>query len=222
MLFTVTFILALAIFIVGIIFRLAQWVTVKIGPDARHYGIRTRIARTFKSLATLIFSRDILRVIRVFFFEVILQNHILKKDALRWVMHFSLFGGILLLFVFHALDGWITSELFSGYYPTVNPYLFLRNFLGALVLVGIVIAGGRRLSSRRLKNTTTPHDVLALVLLAIIISSGFFLEASQIVSEPVFDEMVEDYANLDDSEALEALQSYWAEYTVWYFPMRPT
>ena len=127
-------------------------------------------------------------------------------------MHFSLYAGVLLLLVFHALDGWITAELFSDYYPTVNPYLFLRNFFGALVLLGIVIAGGRRLSSRGLKKATTPHDVLALVLLAIIIFSGFFLEAGQIVSEPVFDQMVENYANLDDSEALEALQSYWAEH----------
>ena len=50
------------------------------------------------------------------------------------------------------------------------------------------------------------------ILLSIILFSGFFLEAGQIVSEPVFDEMVEEYADLEGSEALEALQSYWAKY----------
>ena len=127
-------------------------------------------------------------------------------------MHFCIFAGILLLVLFHALDGQITANLFSDYYSTVNPFLFLRNLFGAMVLLGIVIAGYRRLSSRGLKKISTSRDVLALVLLSIILFSGFFLEAGKIVSEPIFDEMVEEYADPEDSEALAALQSYWAKY----------
>jgi len=75
-----------------------------------------------------------------------------------------------------------------------------------------VIAGYRRFSSRGLRSITMSHDVLALVLLGVILFSGFLLEASQIISEPVFNEMVEQYADLDDTAALEALQTYWAKY----------
>ncbi len=211
MVFSITFYLALAIFIFGTTYRGIRWFVVKVGPDAGQFAFRTRVSRASKGLFSVLFSRTIFRLIRAFFFQVILQGHILKKDLWRWLMHFSIFAGILLLVLFHALDDQITANLFSDYYPTANPYLFLRNLFGAMVLLGVLIAGYRRLSSRRLKKISTPHDVLTLVLLSIILFSGFFLEASQIVSEPIFDEMVAEYADPDDSEALEALQSYWAQ-----------
>ncbi len=212
MLFSITFNLALAVFIIGTIYRVVRWFTVKVGPDAGQFPVRTRVSRAGTGLVAILFSCHIFRLIRVFFIQVIFQGHILKKDPWRWLMHFNIFAGILLLVLFHALDGQITANLFSDYYPTVNPYLFLRNLFGAMVLLGIAIAAYRRLSSQGLKKISTPQDVLALVLLSIILCSGFFLEAGQIVSEPVFDEMVEEYGDLEDSEALLALQSYWTKY----------
>jgi heterodisulfide reductase subunit C len=212
MLYSITLNLALAVFILGALYRVMRWFTVKVGPDADQFPTRTRVSRALKSLFSVFFSRNILRLIRAFFFQVIFQGHILKKDPSRWLMHFTIFAGILLLVLFHALDDQITANLFSDYYPTVNPYLFLRNLFGAMVLLGIVIAGYRRLVSKGLKKISTSHDVLALVLLSIILFSGFFLEGSQIISEPIFDEMVEEYADPEDTEALAALQSYWAKY----------
>ena len=212
MLYSITFNLALAVFILGTVYRVIRWFTVKIGPDAGQFTVRTRVSRAFTGLFSVLFSRNIFRLIRAFFFQVIFQGHILKKDPWRWLMHFCIFAGILLLVLFHALDGQITANLFSDYYSTVNPFLFLRNLFGAMVLLGIVIAGYRRLSSRGLKKISTSRDVLALVLLSIILFSGFFLEAGKIVSEPIFDEMVDEYADPEDSGALAALQSYWAKY----------
>jgi heterodisulfide reductase subunit C len=221
MLFSITFNLALAVFILGTIYRLVRWFTVKIGPDAGQFAVRTRVNRAIAGLFSVIFSRNLLRLLCAFFVRVIFQGHLLKKDPWRWLMHFSIFAGIMLLVLLHALDDQITAKMFSDYHPTVNPFLFLRNLFGAMVLLGIVIAGYRRLSSRRLKKLSTSHDTLALVLLSIILFSGFFLEASQIVSEPVFDEMVEDYADPEDSEALAALQSYWAKYHGVVFALAP-
>ena len=212
MLYSITFNLALTVFILGTLYRVGRWFTVKVGPDAGQYPVRTRLSQAFKSLFSVFFNRNILRLTSAFFFQVIFQGHILKKDPWRWLMHFSIFAGILLLVLFHALDDQITTNLFSDYYSTVNPYLFLRNLFGAMVLAGIAIAAGRRLFIKGLKKTSTSHDVLALVLLSIILLSGFVLEGSQIISEPVFDEMVEEYADPEDAEALEALQSYWARY----------
>lgn len=212
MLYSTTFNLALAVFILGSIYRCLRWVIVKVGPDAGRFTAWTRLARAIQGLFAVVFSRRIFRLIRVFLFQVVLQGHILKKDPWRWLMHFSIFAGILLLVLFHALDGQITANLFSDYYSTVNPFLFLRNLFGAMVLLGIGIAGYRRLFNRGLKKISTSQDVLALVLLTIILFSGFLFEAAQIISEPVFDEMVEQYADPEDSVARTALQSYWAKY----------
>ena len=210
MLFSITFYLALSVFILGIIYRIIRWCSVRIGPDAGQFAVRQRVLGAFKGLLSVFFSRNIFQLSKALFLRVILQVDILQKGPRRWLMHFSIFAGILLLVLFHALDGQITANLFSNYFSTANPFLFLRNLFGAMVLLGIMIAGCRRLSSGGLKKITTPDDVLALVLLGLIIFSGFLLEAGQIISEPVFDEMVEQYADPEDSEALAALQSYWA------------
>jgi heterodisulfide reductase subunit C/nitrate reductase gamma subunit len=211
MLFSITLNLALAVCILGTIYRVVRWFTVKVGPDADQFTVGARVSRAFKSFFSVLFSRNIFRIVKAFVFRIIIQGHILIKDPWRWLMHFSIFAGILLLVLFHALDDHITVNLFYEYYPTVNPFLFLRNLFGALVVLGIVIAGVRRLTSRGLKKISTSHDVLALVLLSIILVTGFILEGSKIISEPIFDEMVEEYGDSEDSDALAALQSYWAK-----------
>ena len=211
MLFSISLNLALAVFFLGITYRVIRWFTVKIGPDAGEFTVRTRVVRAITSLFSVIFSRRLFRLIGAFIFRIIFQGHILIKDPWRWLMHFSIFAGFLLLVLFHAMDDLTSVNLFYDYYPTVNPFLFLRNLCGALVVFGIVIAGARRLTSKGLKKISTSNDVLALVLLSIMLLSGFVLESSKIISEPIFDEMVEDYGDPEDSEGLEALQSYWAK-----------
>jgi heterodisulfide reductase subunit C len=211
MLFSMTLYLALAIFILGTLYRVIRWFTVKIGPDAGQFTVGARGSRAFKSFFSVFFSRNIFRIVPAFFFRIIFQGHILIKDPWRWLMHFSIFAGFLLLVLFHAMDDLISVNLFYDYYPTVNPFLFLRNLCGALVVLGIVIAGVRRLTSKGLKKISTSHDVLALVLLSIMLLSGFILEGSKIISEPIFDEMVENYGDPEDSDALAALQSFWAK-----------
>ena len=212
MLFSITLYLALAVCILGTIYRILRWFTLKVGPDADRYSVRTRLGRAFAGLFSVLFSAGIFNLVGVFFSRILFQGHILKKDPWRWLMHFSIFAGILLLVLFHALEDHISARIFSDYVPTTNPFLFFRNLFGAMVLLGILIAGYRRLSSKGLKKITTSHDVAALILLFIVLLTGFLLEASQIVSEPIFNEMVADYGDPDDTEAVAALQSYWAKY----------
>ncbi len=221
MLFSITLYLSLAICILGIIYRISRWFSLKVGPDARNYSAGTRFSRALVGLLSVLFSRNIFRLTGAFIFRVIFQVHILKKDPIRWLMHYSIFAGIMLLVLFHALDDHISANLFSDYTPTVNPFLFLRNLFGAMVLLGIVIAGYRRLSSRGLKKITKSHDMVALILLSIILLTGFILEAGQIVSEPIFNEMIEYYGDPEDTETVAALQSYWAKYYGVFFAAAP-
>ncbi len=95
MLFSITLNLALAVFILGTIYRVVRWFTVKVGPDAGQFTVRTRVLRAFNGLFSVLFSRNIFRLIKVFFIQVIFQGHILKKDPWRWLMHFNIFVGIL-------------------------------------------------------------------------------------------------------------------------------
>jgi hypothetical protein len=50
----------------------------------------------------------------------------------------------MLLLSMHALDSVVTEALFSDYYATVNPFFFLRDLFGAMVIVGVAMAVLRR------------------------------------------------------------------------------
>ncbi len=170
----------------------------------------------------MVHPRRLGAILRAFLLEIVLQGQILRQSRLRWIMHLFLFYGILLLLLMHTFDSTITKHLFRGYESTRNPYLFLRNLLGLLVLAGVLIALLRRRADPVLRATTQRADRLLLVLLSGIILSGVFLEAVQIVSPALFDQMVADYMGSDDPEEIAPLKAYWADqYAVGFSPQPP-
>ena len=72
---------------------------------------------------------------------IVLDDYrILNEDGLRWIMHMLIFAGIGLLVLLHACDDLVTVKLFPDYVSTLNPFFFLRNFLGVMVVAGLLIA----------------------------------------------------------------------------------
>ncbi|MCU0579577.1 MAG: 4Fe-4S dicluster domain-containing protein, partial [Desulfobacterota bacterium] len=136
-------------------------------------------------------------------------------------MHLSITYGFLGLLLLHALDRYTLQKLFTDYYSTLNPFFPLRNFFGALMLLGIGIAAYRRWSDRVMRLTTRGKDIYALVVLLTIGLSGFFLEATKIVSYERYQEMVRDYGSLAGEEETQALQVYWARDFGVVFPGPP-
>ena len=92
-------------------------------------------------------------------------------------MHMCIFAGFVLLLLMHALDKFITSAMFVDYSPTLNPFLFLRNLFAALVLIGLGIAIYRRFIQKIPRLHTSSMDIFVIVILAIIVGSGIFLES---------------------------------------------
>jgi heterodisulfide reductase subunit C len=155
-----------------------------------------------------------LLLIKAFILDVVFQRRALKEDFLRWIMHMLLYGGFMLLLLMHALENFISAKLFSDYHSTVNPYMFLRDLFGFMVLVGIGIAIFRRLIIKVPRLKTSGMDVYAILIVVVIIFSGISLEGVKITSHTSFKYMVEDYAGLypdDDPEEFEALESYWVK-----------
>ncbi len=143
--------------------------------------------------------------------NVLLQLPLLSKQPLRWLMHFLVFWGFITLILFHALDDTITTLLLTDYEPTLNPYRFIRNGLGAFVLIGLGIAIVRRMRVPALKRISTPMDLATLAILLLIILSGIALESTTMISERLFDEMVADYMGSDIPEEIAPLKALWAK-----------
>lgn len=213
MFYTITLYLSLAIFVVGLVYRISNWFRYKIGPDATGISTLSRVSSALSGMASAIFSAKIGVLGRVLLFDVFLQMGLLKKDFVRWLGHILIYGGFMLLLLMHGLDELITSVLFDEYYSTVNPFMFLRDFFGLVVIAGLGIVIYRRFISKSARPTTTAVDRYAIIILGVIMISGILLEGTKILSHSRYQEMVEEYAGLDEEETeqLRALGAYWVQ-----------
>jgi heterodisulfide reductase subunit C/nitrate reductase gamma subunit len=211
MFYDIALYVSLAIFGIGMIYKISNWFRRSIGINPSDITTSKRVSAAVKGVLGTVFSGKIFILIKVFFVDVILQIRILREDFLRWLMHMLIFGGFMLLLLMHALDGIITEALFSEYASTLNPFMFLRDLFGFMVIVGIGIAIYRRIVMKVPRLKTNPMDLYAIIILAIIMLSGVLLEGTKITSHTRYQEMVEDYADTDDEEELRTLESFWVQ-----------
>ncbi|MFO7931461.1 MAG: 4Fe-4S dicluster domain-containing protein [Desulfosalsimonas sp.] len=208
MAFTFFLYASLIIFLLGLLYRAAAWFQREAGFSYAGPGASKRISGALAGMVSVVFSTKLFTLLRVFVTDILLQRKILKESFLRWAMHMLIFWGFILLFFMHAMGQIITDALFSGYEPTLNPYFFLRDLFGFMVLAGVVIAVLRRFALRVPRLITTGMDIYAIAIVAVIILSGFCLAALKITSETEYTNMVEEYAGIEGEQA-RALESYW-------------
>ncbi|OQY51704.1 MAG: hypothetical protein B6230_04230 [Desulfobacteraceae bacterium 4572_89] len=203
---------SLILLAIGMAFKIFQWFSYKIGIQTENSSFPQRLISSLSAMAGIIFNIKIIIALKIFILDVLFQYRILKQDVLRWVMHMLISWGFILLFFMHALES-IVSEAFLPYYlSTVNPYMFLRDFFGFMVLIGIAIAIFRRFFMKIHRMTTNKSDVYAIFIVAVIIFSGIFLEGAKIISHTDFQNMEEEYSALEYEEDILALESYWVKY----------
>ena len=207
--FNYLFYAALTIFLLGLIYKVSTWFTRTIGGAGKSIKSSDRVFYALNGLLSVLFSLRIFALLRAFVLDVLFQRRILKENPIRWIAHMLIFYGFMLLLVMHALESVVSEAIFSDYYSTINPFFFLRDFFGAMVIVGVILAILRRYISkpRRLRTNTMDHYAIAIV--AVIMFSGIGLEGMKIASYSEFERMVEDYAGLDDEDEIAALETVW-------------
>ena len=207
--FNSLFLTALIIFLLSSIYKIATWFVKKIGAPLPTVTTAQRVRAGGFGIFRVVFSAKLLVVLRVILFDILLQGRVFREDAIRWLAHMLIFYGFMLLLLMHALDSVLTETLFSDYYATVNPYFFLRDFFGAMVIAGVAMAIFRRYFSNTPRLKTGPRDHFAIMILAVIMISGIALQGLKITSHGEFIRMVEDYAGLDDEDEIQALEAVW-------------
>ena len=215
MFFDIALYASLLIFLIGLIYKISTWFRNEIGISARGIAASTRFSAAVKGILQTILSPKIFILIKVFFVDVLFQMRILKEDFLRWLMHMCIYGGFMLLLLMHALDKIITAPVFADYASTLNPFMFLRDLFGIMVIAGLGISVYRRFILKVPRLSTGSMDYYAIIILAVIMLSGIMLEAVKITSYSRYQEMVEEYSDTDDEQELRALESFWVtEYGV--------
>lgn len=214
MFFSTSLHISLAIFAAGMAYKLSRWFRVRVAPEARNIPASKRITAALRGILSTLFSRNCFVLLKVLVLDVVFQAWLLRKDWLRWLAHILIYGGFILLLAMHGLEQFTTSSVFPDYYPTLNPFMFLRDLFAAFVLLGIVLVIYRRLFSRGPRPLTTAPDYVVIIALFVIVASGIVLEGTKITSQATYQEMVDEYSGLDETEdarALRALESYWTE-----------
>ena len=89
---------------------------------------------------------------------------------------------VMLLFLWHGLAPIFTATIFPDYSATVNPFFFLRNLFGLLVIIGLAIAAYRRIVLKLPRLKTNVMDRYVLIIIAVIMISGYLLEGTKMVS----------------------------------------
>jgi len=202
---------SLVVFFLGLIYRISTWFTKKIGILGKDVSTVQRLQAALRGIAGVVFSSKILALLETVVLDFFLQRRILKESITRWLAHMLIFYGFILLLLMHALQSVVSQALFSDYYSTVNPFFFLRDLFGAMVLVGVILAAVRRYLTKPHRLRTGVMDHYAIVIVAVIMLSGIALEGLKITSHSEFMMMVQDYAGLDDEDEIEALEAFWVK-----------
>ena len=211
MFFSTSLYIALAIFGLALIYKISTWFRYRIGIQSMEIPTSKRFLAAIKGILLTVFSPKILTLLKVFFLDVLLQLRILREDFLRWFMHICIYGGFMLLLLMHALDKYVTASLFDKYYSTINPFMFLRDLFGAFVILGVAIAIYRRFILRVPRLISNAMDIYTIIIVAVIMLSGVFLEATKMVAYSDYQRMVKEYSGLSDPQELKALEAYWVK-----------
>ncbi len=209
MFFDLSLYLALLICALGLAYKVWSWLRADIGPEASQYSPGQRARAALQSMLSTALSRQLGKMLRVLLLDGLLQRRSWRVSKLAGFSHLCLFAGFLLLLVLHALGRLLIEGLLGEYYPSLNPYLFLRNLAGLMVLVGAGLAVYRRISVKSMRITTRRVDTIAIALLAVILISGFGLEAIKISSPAHFSRMVAEYADPENQREVQALKAFW-------------
>ena len=202
---------ALALFGASLLYKIFNWLRHSITIEAGAISTSRRVWAALKGIIFTLLSIKIFILLKVCILDVLLNARILREDFFRWLMHICIYVGFLLLILMHALGQYISASIFENYYSTVNPFLFLRNLFGVMVLFGIAIAVCRRFIVKVPRLRTQAMDLYAIIIVVVIIISGFFLEGTKMVSYSSYTEMVENYSALSDPQKLSDLEAYWVQ-----------
>ncbi len=212
MIFKIGFFISFAVFAVGMLYRLFGFFQVAIGPEAKSFSFFKRVTTFLSSLFVVLANPvNLFRLCKSIILDVVLQIQLLRQDFLKWCMHIFIYVGFMGLLLFHALEDYISEPLFTDYFSTINPFMMLRNVLGVMVILGLIIAIQRRRKNTGLRLISKKPDFMAIIVLAVIMISGFFLEGSKIISAPVFDDMIDEWGSMLEDEEISPLQVYWQE-----------
>jgi nitrate reductase gamma subunit len=157
-------------------------------------GAGRKLSLLIRGTLATIFSARLGPLLRALVWDGAIHPTLFKEHKLRWVAHFCVLGGILLLTVlsglsFMSVDILIPifnmENVFTSIFANKDHALtaFLNEFGGLVVMVGLIIVMVRRYVIRELDMRTRMVDTVIIILLALILVSGYVAEVCRLSFE---------------------------------------
>ncbi len=173
-------IVVLVVFAAGLIGNVSFWLRGSTGPGqtvTTGEKIRAILRGVGAVLRPHVLGRALL--------DSLLQPRLLSLSPLRWLMHFGMFWGIIVLF-FVGSVGLMLAE--RGLVPVAKDtpwFALLNEFAGLMVIFGAAAAMYRRVVLKEKQLRTATDDVALMVLLGFIVLSGYALEVVRLAAQQV-------------------------------------
>ena len=149
-------------------------------------------------------------LVRSFLTEVLLQRKLYHDDRLRWVRHIFIYWGFMGLWLFDMVFFFFTKIL---HLPPRNPFHLFLDFgldlYGGVLLLGLSIALIRAFFVRGSKSTIY-NDTPAVILIFVVVVTGFLLEAVRLASSNFEPSMAWSFIGLVLAMPLRGLSLPWA------------
>ncbi len=157
---------------------------------------------------------------RTLFSGVILEGKIFRLSYWRWFNFFSISIGFVTLFVVFLFSVIVRSGFQSTYFlegAGANFLDFALDFLGFMILIGTLSAAIRRYAVRPSGLVNRTEDLFLIVLLFLIVVSGFLLEALRLAALPWSPDMRYSFVGNALAYLIRSDQAHWlaAHFYVW-------
>jgi heterodisulfide reductase subunit E len=180
-------ILAVVIFLYGLIVNLQKWGTGVTGynlePQAGKKGSAITFLKTWwKQVTAESHHGKGKPILEVLILDIIFQRRILKRSPFRWVMHLCIFGGWMTLF---ALSGLMFSVEMVDKIGIELPFtpaefrdlLSIPNYIfGYILLLGVLIALVRRLFVSEVREASIMYDWVLIGVIFVVTITGFIAD----------------------------------------------
>lgn len=184
---------AMIVFVAGTVFTLTIWLQGTVNGRG-DISARRKLFLLIRSTLATIFSARLGALLRVLIWDGAIHPTLFRAHKLRWTAHFCVFGGIVLLtilsgFSFISVDIMIPifkmDNLFTSIFANKDHAItaFLNEFGGLVVMVGLMIVIVRRYVIRELDMRTRMVDMQIIVLLVVIMISGYLAEICRLSFE---------------------------------------
>lgn len=179
---------ALIILVIGLILMVSFWMRGTVAGESG--SAHQKIAAGSETVWRAIFSRRFCGVLKVLFFDVLLQRRLLKESVRRWFFHSLIYLSIMLrlglaLFTWLVHQIWPDSSLALALIDKNHPFTaFVNDLTGLFILLGVVLAVVQRLvGPKHVKSEG--RDALALAIIGLMVLLGFVAEGARILMTQV-------------------------------------